>query len=284
MMLSDDSDEFEIVIEEEEEEEDVEFSDGIQETDDAAIVVKAAVMERNIKDLLLTANMDCDNFTTCSVEGKTRRSVCFSDTVQTCQFGRGDPVIGVTERWTMWTLRMVANNSACRFHLNDDRCCFDMAAVDCLGTFNGSILVRNLAFKKDVMVRLTVDEWKSYVDIPARFQSSVGPAGYDIFEFDYDLNTFGIMGDVKLGFAVCCTMNDEEFWDNNEEANYEIITSANFKVPSPLSLAPLKEPEEEEISDVDENEKEASIQTSCSGVYANYFLPTSILLRDWNSI
>ena len=49
MMLSD-GDEFEIVIEEDD------FSDGIQETDDSAIVIKATSMGHDAVGMFVTAN------------------------------------------------------------------------------------------------------------------------------------------------------------------------------------------------------------------------------------
>lgn len=263
-MLSE-SDDFEIIIEE-----DSSSDSGIQATDETA----SSSDLYNITDKMFTNSMDLNH------PGlKTKRSVCFSETVKTCDYGRADPAIGVSQVWTKWAF----SNIVASMRTVDTICSLDWAAVDWTGMFHGSINTKNLSFEKQVVVRLSVDDWISFVDISAQYQKSIISTQCDIFEFDFDLNSLDIDGDIVIDFAVCCHMNGIENWDNNGDANYQIRTTCTEQHPSTPSVVPLKEPCNNFIDD-EHCDEERAVQSSCSGVYANYFLPTSILLRDWSSI
>ncbi|ORX68686.1 hypothetical protein DL89DRAFT_293898 [Linderina pennispora] len=89
------------------------------------------------------------------------------------------------------------------------------------GTLTGTIKVHNLAFEKQVSVRLTTDEWKTVVDVTAEFLRSVAPVdgvrpGVDRFRFKHPLKAEPTQVSICVRYGV----NDQEFWDNNQGANY----------------------------------------------------------------
>jgi len=99
-------------------------------------------------------------------------------------------------------------------------------------TLFGAIAVRNLAFKKHVKVRITLDGWKTSSDIKAKFVQSEFNGHIDRFFFMKPLvdQTFEeISQDIE--FAVCYTVNETEYWDNNGGANYK-FASKDKKVSS----------------------------------------------------
>ncbi|KAJ3287242.1 hypothetical protein HK104_008711 [Borealophlyctis nickersoniae] len=94
----------------------------------------------------------------------------------------------------------------------------------------GSVLVRNIAFEKRVVVRVSSDMWRTYKDVEAGFGESVSgsfgaSAGVDRFRFGVDLNEDLELGDggiAKIQFAVQYTVGGVEHWDNNAGQNYEV--------------------------------------------------------------
>ena len=92
-------------------------------------------------------------------------------------------------------------------------------------TLFGAIAVRNLAFKKHVTVRITLDGWKTSSDIKAKFVQSEFNGHIDRFFFMKPLTELSfeeISQDIE--FAVCYTVNDTEYWDNNGGSNYKFVS------------------------------------------------------------
>ena len=93
----------------------------------------------------------------------------------------------------------------------------------------GCVTVSNLAFKKDVIVRYTLDDWNSYSDIAAEFIISLPKlshsGGHDLFKFKISLAGQGDLEPRTLLFCVKYNVNSKEYWDNNNSANYQV----NFK-------------------------------------------------------
>ena len=89
-------------------------------------------------------------------------------------------------------------------------------------TLFGAIAVRNIAFQNHVKVRLTLDGWKTSFDVPAKFVQQEFNGRVDRFFFmhpmdesDFEKVSSGIE------FAVCYSVNDSEYWDNNSGDNYQ---------------------------------------------------------------
>eukprot|EP00123_Amoebidium_parasiticum_P006376 comp17336_c0_seq1/m.16552 comp17336_c0_seq1/g.16552 ORF comp17336_c0_seq1/g.16552 comp17336_c0_seq1/m.16552 type:complete len:398 (-) comp17336_c0_seq1:876-2069(-) len=113
-------------------------------------------------------------------------------------------------------------------------------------TIGGTVLVKNIAFHKSVFVRWTIDNWGTYTDTPASFQShhpNARNGGVDYFAFQFvvqptvaddhhgkkwsqDLfqNPQGLV--VVMQMAICYRVAGTEYWDNNDGANYSMALSA----------------------------------------------------------
>jgi protein phosphatase 1 regulatory subunit 3A/B/C/D/E len=92
-----------------------------------------------------------------------------------------------------------------------------------IGRMVGTIKVANIAFEKRVFIRFTSDNWKSYLDRPAVYQSSASKA-YDTFRFDIELprNT---SKDSRISFCVCFVANGtDEHWDANQGKNFHLTS------------------------------------------------------------
>ncbi|KAK9451077.1 putative phosphatase regulatory subunit-domain-containing protein [Limtongia smithiae] len=91
----------------------------------------------------------------------------------------------------------------------------------------GHVAVKNLAFMKWVAAKFTVDYWKTVSEVGADFCDEAGrrkpPAGYDRFSFAIKLQDFSKLEQKTLFFCVRYNVNGEEYWDNNNNQNYEVI-------------------------------------------------------------
>lgn len=87
----------------------------------------------------------------------------------------------------------------------------------------GTIKVSNLAFQKEVVVRLSSDNWKTnedafckYVPISASNSVSAAYVLYDTFSFKLTIPPKAR----RMEFCVCFRCDGKEFWDNNGGRNY----------------------------------------------------------------
>ncbi|KAG2221960.1 hypothetical protein INT45_010484 [Circinella minor] len=96
-------------------------------------------------------------------------------------------------------------------------------------TIVGTCHVANFAFEKHVMVRYTFDNWSKSTDINAIYCESMAGSTIDrfTFEFQWENDYF----DSSLQFALRYSVNDTEFWDNNNGNNYcaRLITQQQDK-------------------------------------------------------
>lgn len=94
----------------------------------------------------------------------------------------------------------------------------------------GTVRVKNVAFEKKVFIRLTNNNWVTYEDfvatyVPVTGNSPVTPQPYDTFAFEVSLPSSTIEAK-NMQFAVCFQAGAEQFWDNNNGENYELISVA----------------------------------------------------------
>ena len=97
-------------------------------------------------------------------------------------------------------------------------------------TIVGTCHVANFAFEKHVMIRYTFDNWSTFTDIDAVYCESLADSTVDrfIFEFKWKNND---VDSYSLQFALRYSVNDMEFWDNNNGNNYcaRLITQQQEK-------------------------------------------------------
>ncbi|CAH8542273.1 unnamed protein product [Schistosoma intercalatum] len=101
----------------------------------------------------------------------------------------------------------------------------------------GTIKIKNICYDKLVYIRLTKDNWKTFIDYPAVYSSQLSSSTwsntkrYDTFIFNIliesDQQSFN--PNDKIEFAICFIAfnnnhnNDKtEYWDNNNNENYII--------------------------------------------------------------
>ncbi|CAH8554937.1 unnamed protein product [Schistosoma bovis] len=99
----------------------------------------------------------------------------------------------------------------------------------------GTIKIKNICYDKLVYIRLTKDNWKTFIDYPAVYSSQLSSSTwsntkrYDTFIFNIliESNQQSFNPNDKIEFAICFIAfnnhNDKtEYWDNNNNENYII--------------------------------------------------------------
>jgi hypothetical protein len=90
----------------------------------------------------------------------------------------------------------------------------------------GSIAVSNIVFHKIVTVRYTLDNWNTVSDIHANFSPGFLETdrahGHDLFKFKISLADQENLDAKALIFCVRYSVNGEEYWDNNNSANFQV--------------------------------------------------------------
>lgn len=102
----------------------------------------------------------------------------------------------------------------------------------------GTIKVKNIAFKKEVTVRISFDHWETFCDVEATYIQNAYEGGWtNTFKFTtcipktYDSNK-------TIEFCIMYSANGEEFWDNNDGENYRLfcinpeLISPSYDFPS----------------------------------------------------
>jgi len=85
----------------------------------------------------------------------------------------------------------------------------------------GAIRVTNICFAKEVTVRFTLDEWKSFRDVWADYLSSNLDGKTEQFSFRITVPVdFEV--DSEMQFAIRYCVAEQEFWDNNSCKNYRV--------------------------------------------------------------
>lgn len=93
----------------------------------------------------------------------------------------------------------------------------------------GTVKVKNISFQKEVIVRVTWDDWKSQQDIFCTYNKAYGPATcahvvFDTFSFKITLPP----SSKRLEFCICFRTGTDEHWDNNDGKNYTISKRSSF--------------------------------------------------------
>lgn len=89
----------------------------------------------------------------------------------------------------------------------------------------GSIAVANVAFHKQVVCRFTFDYWKTTSEVVAEYLHEIRPRtgpGHDRFQFTIKLSDMANLESKTLFFCVRYNVNNQEFWDNNNNLNFQV--------------------------------------------------------------
>jgi len=106
----------------------------------------------------------------------------------------------------------------------------------------GTIKVKNVSFEKSVKVRCTFDSWEHTTDIAASYVPC-GVTGTPLDTFSFEISVppnFDTRK--KVQFCICYEANGQQYWDNNDGQNYEVVSEDWNKYDQRDSLSPPREP------------------------------------------
>ncbi|KAL2752974.1 carbohydrate-binding module family 21 protein [Sodiomyces alcalophilus JCM 7366] len=90
----------------------------------------------------------------------------------------------------------------------------------------GSVAVANLAFQKSVTCRFTLDYWKTTSEVNADFTQEMrdkdAPHTHDRFTFAIKLSDTAHLETKTLYLCIRYNVIGQEFWDNNDHANFQV--------------------------------------------------------------
>ena len=90
----------------------------------------------------------------------------------------------------------------------------------------GSIDVANLAFRKHVTCRFTLDYWKTTSEVVAEYSHEIRPkqtpVSHDRFTFSIKLSDTISLESKTLFFCIRYSVNGQEYWDNNTLSNFQV--------------------------------------------------------------
>lgn len=92
-------------------------------------------------------------------------------------------------------------------------------------TLVGTVAVANLAFNKLVVVRFTLDYWKTTSEVVAEFNQDIRQPvrdGCDRFNFNIKLTDQANLEAKTMFFCVKYCVNGVEYWDNNDSTNFQV--------------------------------------------------------------
>ena len=94
-------------------------------------------------------------------------------------------------------------------------------------TLLGSVVVLNLAYEKFIAARFTLDNWQTTSEVSAEYddydkQRKSGDSDHDRFKFSIDLADQVNLESKMLLLCVRYSVNNQEHWDNNNGANFQI--------------------------------------------------------------
>ncbi|TQS36186.1 hypothetical protein Golomagni_03369 [Golovinomyces magnicellulatus] len=111
-------------------------------------------------------------------------------------------------------------------------------------TLVGSVVVANLAYKKTVVVRFTLDYWRTTSEVLAEFNHDIRQPtleGYDRFNFNIKLTDQANLEAKTMFFCVKYCVNGLEYWDNNNAINFQVDFRKKMKMRGDLKKWPPTE-------------------------------------------
>ncbi|EMC99251.1 carbohydrate-binding module family 21 protein [Baudoinia panamericana UAMH 10762] len=113
-------------------------------------------------------------------------------------------------------------------------------------TLIGVCAVQNIHFHKQVVVRFTLDYWKTTSEVGAEFNNdprSPPTDGCDRFNFHIKLSDQANIDNKTLLLCVRYNVGGQEYWDNNDNTNYQIDFTKTVAAKKPskptVTMSPL---------------------------------------------
>lgn len=107
--------------------------------------------------------------------------------------------------------------------------CLETACMMDESRLRGVIRVLNIDFHKSVLIRFTVDEWRTQSDQLATYVSNSCDGLSDRFSFTL-AGAHSMQPGQRLIFALCYRVAGQEIWDSNQGKNYvfQCISNSNY--------------------------------------------------------
>lgn len=111
----------------------------------------------------------------------------------------------------------------------------------------------NLSFHKLVSIRYSFDLWRTFQETTGEFRESIASTSntWDRFVFHIPIQPKDQLQTLYL--ALRYTVDDQEFWDNNNGINYEVVITPNE--PAPIKEPAMTKEDEEELAIIRDNTK-----------------------------
>ena len=87
--------------------------------------------------------------------------------------------------------------------------------------FHGEIVVKNIAYQKQVKVLYTLDGWATSHEVQSTFKATDGALA-ETWEFTADIPLFYSDALPTIEYAIAYTVGGVTYWDNNHNRNYKV--------------------------------------------------------------
>lgn len=100
----------------------------------------------------------------------------------------------------------------------------------------GRCRAANLSFHKVVTVRYTFDLWRTYQETTGVFRESIASTSNTWDRFVFNIPVQAKQTPQTIYLALRYTVDNQEFWDNNNGMNYEMMLSPTNQESQPVEL------------------------------------------------
>ncbi|KAI8637175.1 putative phosphatase regulatory subunit-domain-containing protein [Parasitella parasitica] len=87
----------------------------------------------------------------------------------------------------------------------------------------GRCRAANLSFHKLVSIRYTLDLWRTFSEITGEYRESIASTSNTWDRFYFSIPVEAKQATQTIYFALRYTVGDQEYWDNNNGMNYQVI-------------------------------------------------------------
>ena len=88
-------------------------------------------------------------------------------------------------------------------------------------TMDGRVRVENISFHKCVFLRYTLNHWLTSSDFSCSYFLQVDE---ETDEFSFSIHFGPLYLGQEIEFCLCYRLDNTEFWDNNQGANYQLVS------------------------------------------------------------
>ena len=148
------------------------------------------------------------------------------------------------EKFSLKFSQPVADYLKFKEKLEKNNVALENVAIKDENTIHGTVKVKNIAFEKEVKIRVTFDDWKSHSDVQCDYVKNA----YEIGNFDTFQFNIGIPEDSdSIQFCVSFKCCNGEFWDSNGSSNF-CITRVNSRTRYRSQSNPVSIPQRNPVS------------------------------------